>query len=136
MKYFTIKELCKSDTATRKRIVNVPTAEIECHLVDLVDNVLDPLREAWGGPITVNSGYRCPALNRAVGGSPTSHHVKGMAADLTVGSRADNKKLFDLVLKLNLPFTQIISEKTNAIGPLWVHISYDPSNLKRQIIKL
>lgn len=132
MKYFTIKELCASETARRKGIKNEPTPEIEKNLTALVDKVLDPLREAWGRPITVNSGYRCPELNRAVRGSFTSDHLKGFAADITVGSRAENKKLFQMVLDLGIPFKQLIDEHSYS----WVHISYDPKNLRHQILKL
>lgn len=132
MKHFTIKELCDSDTARRRNIKNDPTAEIEKNLTALVDNVLDPLREAWGKPITVNSGYRCPALNRAVRGSVTSDHIKGFAADITAGTRAENKKLFQMILDLGLPFKQLIDERNYS----WVHVSYDPNNLRHQILKL
>ena len=97
MKYFTIKELIKSTTATAKKIDNIPTKEVEDNLTKLVDKVLDPLREAYGKPIKVNSGYRCPKLNRAVGGSATSQHVLGQAADITGGSKSENKILFDLI---------------------------------------
>lgn len=72
MKYFTIDELCKSDTAKAKRIDNSPSDEIIHNLTSLVDKVLDPLRESYGKAIRVNSGYRCPALNKAVKGSKTS----------------------------------------------------------------
>ena len=132
MSYFTIKELCDSATARAKGIDNTPTADIEVNLRRLVENVLDPLREAWGRPITVNSGYRCPALNAAVGGSRTSHHLRGMAADITSGDRADNRRLFQLAMNLRLPFCQLIDEK----GFAWVHISYDPDNVKRQVLRL
>jgi uncharacterized protein YcbK (DUF882 family) len=71
-KYFTIKELTKSSVATKKKISNTPTKEIENKLEALIENVLDPLRELYGKPITVNSGYRCPALNKAVGGVSNS----------------------------------------------------------------
>ena len=98
----------------------------------LVDNVLDPLREAWGRPLTVSSGYRCPALNRAVGGSATSHHMDGMAADITTGNKVDNRRLFQLIINLKLPFTQLIDERDFS----WVHVSYDPANVKRQVLKL
>lgn len=101
-------------------------------MAGLVDNVLDPLREAWGHPLTVSSGYRCPALNRVVGGSATSHHMKGMAADITTGNKVDNRKLFQQIIDLNLPFTQLIDEKDFS----WVHVSYDPANVKRQVLKL
>lgn len=133
MKYFTIKELCASDTARRRGIENKPTPEIERNLTALVDNILDPLREVWGGPIIVNSGYRCDELNRAVGGVRSSQHRLGQAADLDVGSRADNMKLFNLIEELDLPFDQLCFEKGNtAVGPDWVHVSYSPRN-RREI---
>ena len=119
MKYFTIKELCKSSTATLKRIDNTPNSEIVNNLEQLVVNILDPLREAYGKPIKVNSGYRCEALNVAVGGSKTSQHRYGLAADITTGSRLENKKLFILAKQLNLPFDQLIDEKAYS----WIHIS-------------
>jgi uncharacterized protein YcbK (DUF882 family) len=77
MKYFTIKELCKSSTATSCGITNVPNKEIERNLEELVHFILDPLREAYGKSIKVNSGYRCPELNKIIGGSKTSQHMKG-----------------------------------------------------------
>lgn len=133
MKYFTIKELCASDTARRKGIENEPTPEIVRNLTALVDNILDPLREAWGKPIIVNSGYRCDALNKAVGGVPSSQHKYGQAVDLDVGSRAGNMKLFNLIEELDLPFDQLCFEKGNtAVGPDWVHVSYSPRN-RREI---
>lgn len=125
MKYFTINELCRSETASKHKIDNTPSAEIIANLTALVDNILDPLREVWGRPIIVTSGYRCEALNRILpGASPTSQHKQGQAADITAGSIEDNKKLFDLAIKLNLPFDQIIDE----YGYKWVHISYSPRN--------
>jgi len=72
MKYFTIKELTTSSTATRLKIDNTPTEEVVNNLESLVNNILDKIREAYGKPITVNSGYRCPKLNTAIGGSKTS----------------------------------------------------------------
>lgn len=131
MKYFTLKELTRSTTATAKGIDNTPTPEVEKNLTLLVENVLDPLREIYGKPITVNSGYRCPELNKAVGGSKTSDHVKGFAADITGGSKEENERLFYLI-KYNFNFKQLIDEKDFS----WVHVSYDPSNLKNQILKL
>lgn len=131
MKYFTLKELTRSTTATAKGIDNTPTPEVEKNLTLLVENVLDPLREIYGKPITVNSGYRCPELNKAVGGSKTSDHVKGFAADITGGSKEENESIFNII-KHNFHFKQLIDEK----GFSWVHVSYDPSNLKNQILKL
>lgn len=132
MKYFTIAELCASSTATAKSIDNTPTPGITQNLERLVANVLDPLREAWGKPIVVTSGYRCPELNKAVGGAKNSHHMQGMAADISTGNKVDNRRLFQKILDLGLPFTQLIDEK----GFSWIHVSYDTSNLKRQVLKL
>ena len=82
MIYFTITELCYSDTAKAKGIDNSPTTEVRANLVTLVNTLLDPLREAWKSPIRVTSGYRCGVLNRAVGGSSSSAHLYGCAADI------------------------------------------------------
>lgn len=131
MKYFTIDELCKSNTAKAKGIDNSPSDEIIHNLTSLVDKVLDPLRESYGKAIRVNSGYRCPALNKAVKGSKTSQHMKGLAADITVGSITKNKELFDLIIKLDLPFDQLIDEKKFS----WVHVSYS-SKPRKQILHL
>ena len=132
MRNFTIQELTASATAEAKKINNDPTPEAAENLKQLVNNVLDPLRDAYGKPILVNSGYRSPALNTAVKGSKTSQHVKGQAADITGGSKAENKKLFELAQELNLPYCQLIDEKNFS----WVHISYDKNNVKRQILHL
>lgn len=131
MKYFTIKELCKSSTAVQKKIDNSPNSEIINNLENLVKYVLDPLREQYGKPIHVNSGYRCDALNKAVGGSKTSQHRYGLAADITAGSKFENRRLFILAQKLNLPFDQLIDEK----GYSWIHISYSEKP-RKQILHL
>jgi len=132
MKYFTTAELVHSKTADRLGIDNRCKTEHVTNLTLLVNNVLDPLREAYGKPITVNSGFRCPALNRRIGGAATSDHLKGMAADITAGSPAENKRLFYLIQELKLPFKQLIDEKHFS----WVHVSYDKNDLKRQILAL
>lgn len=131
MKYFTIKELCKSSTAVQKGIDNTPNSEIVNNLEQLVDFILDPLREKYGKPIKINSGYRCDRLNKAVGGSATSQHRYGLAADITTGSRLENKLLFILVQQLNLPFDQLIDEKSYS----WIHISFS-KNPRKQILHL
>lgn len=132
MKYFTFAEFSRSDTAKRFEIDNTIPESAKGAIAQLVDKVLDPLRESWGRPLVITSGYRCPKLNSAVGGSKTSHHVKGMAADISTGNKADNKRLYNLVIALNLPFTQLINENDYS----WVHISYDPNNVKRQTLSL
>lgn len=131
MKYFTIEELTRSTTATAKGIDNTPTPEIKANLERLVEKVLDRLREIYGKPITVNSGYRCPELNKAVGGSKTSDHMKGFAADLTGGSKQENEKIFNII-RDNFAWTQLINERDFS----WVHVSYDINNLKNQILYL
>ncbi len=133
MKYFTLNELTASSTAKRKGIDNTPDATVRANLTALVANILDPLREAYGKPIVVSSGYRSPKLNRAVGGAAKSQHVTGQAADIHTLSDtpADNKKLFDLILKLKLPFDQLINEYNFN----WVHVSFSPRN-RRQVLKI
>ena len=131
MKYFTIKELCKSSTAIEKKINNTPNSDVVNNLEQLVDNILDPLREEYKNPINVNSGYRCDILNKAVGGSKTSQHCLGLAADITAGSKFENKKLFILAQQLNLPYDQLINEKNYS----WIHISYS-KNPRKQILHL
>lgn len=132
MKYFTLFELCNSTRAKKLGIDNTPGPIATSNLETLVGKLLDPLREAWGKPLIVTSGYRCPKLNNAVGGVKTSHHMRGMAADITTGNRVENRKLFQLIQDLGLPFTQLIDEKDFS----WVHVSLDPANVKRQVLKL
>ena len=134
MKYFTIPELCASATALREGIDNSPT-ESAYHLLHvLVDQLLDPIREAWGEPIVVSSGYRCPELNALVGGAQHSHHLLGCAADLIAGNRDDHRRLFRMIVQMQqqgkIRFTQLIWEGDGR----WIHISYVPSNLCCQVI--
>ena len=127
MKYFTIKELTRSTTAQLRGIDNTPSQQVIDNLRALVENVRDPLREAWGAPIHVNSGYRCAALNKAVGGVPTSQHILGEAADITVGTRAKNQRLYALLRQLDLPVDQAINEHDFR----WIHVSYGPRHRRR-----
>ena len=113
---FDWKEFTKSDTASRLHIVNeITTFEVRDNIKALVDNVLQPLRDAWGGPLFINSGYRCPELNKAVGGSATSMHQYGMAADVAC---TDPYALAKLVKKMRLDVDQII------LYPSFIHISH------------
>lgn len=132
MKYFTLEELIQSDTAKRKGINNTPNEIQKQNLILLIDNILDPLREAYGKPIKVNSGFRCEALNKAVGGVSTSDHLKGFASDITGGSKEENKKIFEIARDLNLPFRQLIDERNYS----WVHISYNKNDVKKQVLHL
>lgn len=138
MKYFSIKELCASDTATRLRIDNTPSSAVKHNLTKLVDAVLDPLREYYGKPITISSGYRCPALNAAVGGVSTSQHKTGQAVDIQIVNKdgsintAANKELYNIIVQRRLPFDQVILEKGTKDNPIWIHVSYDETRSRRQ----
>ena len=138
MRYFSIDELCHSDKAIALGIENKPNNEIKAHLVQLVEGLLDPLRDAWGHPIKVNSGYRCARLNRALkGSSPTSAHLVGYAADLVPmnGDITGFKKFCVKWLKENnIKFDQCICE-TNGQGAQWVHLGlYNLSMQQRKQI--
>lgn len=137
MKNFTFKELCRTDTG----IMNNPgSVEIIDNLLQLTENILEPLRAAYGHPIFVSSGYRNPKVNRAVGGANNSQHVLGQAADLRVITNgrvnyAENRRLFELIQTLKLPFDQLINEKPMKDGPSWVHVSFGPRN-RRQVLTI
>ena len=124
---FTIEEL----TRTSSKFVNVPSTVERVALKQLAINVLQPLRDAYGKPITVNSGYRSPLVNKSVGGVPTSQHIKGEAADITGGSKQENKILFEMI-KNTLDFDQLIDEKNYS----WIHVSYKTIGNRKQILKL
>ena len=135
MKYFTIEELSRSATAERLGIVNKGDARIVENLTVLTDCLLDPRRAVWGAPLRVTSGYRCPALNRAVGGVANSHHLRGMAADLVTvaNSQCENERLFDVLISSGLRWTQAIMERSRR-GVTWVHVAYDPADLRGEVL--
>ena len=135
MKYFTIQELTASATALREDIDNRPS-KCAYHLLHvLVDQLLDPIREAWGEPIVVSSGYRCKQLNTLIGGVKNSHHLLGCAADIIAGNRADHRKLFKIIQQMHqegrIKFSQLIWEGDGR----WIHISYVPGDLRCQVIE-
>lgn len=132
MKHFSLRELTASATAGRLGIDNTPGPEARQNLTRLVENVLDPLREAYGHPITVTSGYRCPELNRAVGGAATSQHLAGEAADITAGGREANRELYRLLRELDLPVDQAIDEREFS----WLHVSHSSKRCRRQYFSL
>ena len=119
MKYFTLSELLRSDTALKHNLWNGAPKEAEENLRSLVEQVLDPLREAYGRPVHVNSGYRCPRLNRLVGGSPNSQHMRGEAADISpvIGNEADLPELARILID-NGKFDQLI------VYPTFIHVSW------------
>lgn len=121
--YFALQEFTRTSTG----LYNNPGPEEIANLQALVDNVLHPARVAMGA-IRINSGYRSVTVNRMVGGSKTSHHLYGMAADLD--HWRDNEDLYNWIKK-NCKYTQLIWEGSDSKGkPKWVHVSYDPKDLK------
>ena len=138
-KYFELSEFIRSDTAERKRIDNTPTFEIVEHLDELVETVLDPLRAAYGQPIRISSGYRCPELNRAVKGAATSVHMVGYAADLQVGGSFAKFRDFTVewFRKTGIKFDQLLLESDTKTGAKWIHIGlYNNAGQQRGQIKV
>ena len=133
-KNFTLTEMTKSETALRHGLDNTPTPEAIANMKLLAEKVLQPVRDNFGKGVKVNSGYRAPHVNKAVGGSTTSDHCKGQAADIEIPG-VSNWALADWI-KNNLKFTQLILEfYTPGIPDSgWVHVSYDPNNLKCQCL--
>jgi len=133
-KNFSLHEMTKSETALRKNIPNIPTKNTLANLKTLAEKVLQPVRDHYGVGVKVNSGYRSPDVNTAVGGSRTSDHCKGMAADIEIAG-LPNAELAQYI-KDNLKYTQLILEfYTPGISDSgWVHVSYDENNLKGQTL--
>jgi len=135
-KNFSLPEMLRSQLAERQGITEQfsPPPKVVAALKALCEKVLQPLRDSLGKPVTVSSGYRCARLNALVGGSPTSDHVKGQAADLNFydNGREDNLKLAAEVMKLNLPFKQMILEGGTVDNPRWIHLSYDAGGKKNR----
>lgn len=132
-KHFTLDELIHSDTADRLGIDNSPTSDVVSNINDLVTNVLDKLRDEWGRPIIVTSGYRCKELNAAVGGARNSQHLKGQAADIV----SDDFEAFRGVARRwckDNEFDQCIFEHGG--GREWIHISFDRGRNRRQMLDL
>lgn len=123
-KHVSYKEGVRSNTATRRGIDNTPTDD-HLHFMEIIAHeIFEPLREWVGGPIKINSFYRSPDLNTAIGGSAMSQHCKGQAMDIddTFGYKT-NAEMFKWI-KENLNFDQMIWEFGNDGNPDWVHISY------------
>ena len=138
-KHFELSEFINSATAKKKGIDNTPSFEVVEHLDELVEKVLDPLRSAYGMAINVSSGYRCPALNKAVGGAETSVHQIGYAADLQVGGSFT--KFRDFVVewfrKTGTKFDQILMESDRKTGAKWIHVGlYNNQQQQRGQIKV
>ena len=136
--HLSLAEVIKSETAKRRGVSNMPT---EAHLANfklLAEKVFEPIRNHFGNPIHISSGYRSKALNEAIGGASSSQHCTGEAIDIDMDGSADgitNKMVFDYI-KENLQFDQLIWEFGTSSNPDWVHVSYESSGRQRnQILK-
>lgn len=125
-KYFSFIEMIHTTSTAQEN--NLPDWDDINRLLELCRWILDPVREMYGKPIVVNSGFRTPFLNRLVGGVISSQHMQGLAADLRCD---DPKKLFDLIAESDLPFDQVIYYQKKK----FVHVSYSPTYRHQIIIK-
>ena len=135
-KHISSKEGVYSRTATRLNIDNTPTDEHERNMVLVAEEIFEPLRTYVGGPIKINSFYRSPELNRAIGGSSKSQHCKGQAIDIddTFG-KMSNAEMYEFI-KENLDFDQMIWEFGSDKNPDWVHVSYvSPEKNRNRCLK-
>lgn len=126
-KNFTLQEL----TRTSHNVENIPNEDEIYNLTCLVQKVLQPIRDNFGS-VTINSGYRSPVLNRKIGGSTTSQHCKGQAADIKL---KDMRKVYDWIID-NLIFDQLIYEAGDDTSPAWIHISYKNSDNRKQTLRM
>jgi hypothetical protein len=141
----SLAEVTRSETAKRKGISNMPTPEHIENFKKLAENVFQPIRDHFGCPIHISSGYRSEALNKAIGGAgkmvngkyvPSSQHCTGEAIDIDMdGTSITNKQVFDYI-KDNLNFDQLIWEFGTDANPDWVHVSYESTGKQRkQVLK-
>ena len=133
--HFTLHELLASQTATMKGITEQfdPPQEILDNLKHLAVNLLEKLRVINGNkPLFLSSGYRCPRLNKAVGGVKNSQHLEGMAADVDFGSKKDNEAFFTKIKNSNIEFDQLLNEFNFS----WVHISLKKEGNRRQVLNI
>jgi zinc D-Ala-D-Ala carboxypeptidase len=128
--HFSLEEMTFSETAARHDIANIPDANSRKNLLELCENMLEPIRNLAGGPITVTSGYRSPVLNSLIAGAPDSQHKTGEAADINC-PLLNPQALFQRIRQSGLPFDQLIDE----FGT-WVHVSYrKPGRNRRQVLR-
>jgi hypothetical protein len=133
-KNLALAEVTRSETAKRKGISNMPTPEHLENFKKLAENIFQPIREHFGKPIHISSGYRSKALNTAVGGSLSSQHCTGEAIDIDMdGTEITNAQIFHFI-KDNLNFDQLIAEFPVNSNPAWVHVSYESTGKQRKQI--
>ena len=130
---FSYEEMIASTTASNRKIDNTPNREQLENLGVLCREILQPLREKYGRPITVTSGFRSSALNKVVGGVSTSQHLKGEAADIIC---ANNKELWNIAVRLVKEGKIIVGQLINEKNLSWIHISLPTKTKKNQILSL
>jgi len=135
-KNLTLGEVTKSQTAIKYGISNKPSGDHLSNLIQIANKVFQPLRDHFGKPIAVTSGYRSEALNDLIGGASGSQHGKGEALDLDadVFGGLENWEIFEFI-KNNLEFDQLIWEFGSDENPDWVHVSYKSENNRGEILK-
>lgn len=134
--HLSLAEVTRSETAKRKGVSNMPTEEHIKNFKLLAENVFEPIRNHFGKPIHISSGYRSAALNKAIGGAANSQHCTGEAIDIDMDGHAGgvtNKMVFDFI-KDNLNFDQLIWEFGTDTNPDWVHVSYESTGKQRKQI--
>jgi hypothetical protein len=130
----SLAEVTRSETAKRRGISNMPTPEHIENFKKLAANIFQPIREHFGKPIIISSGYRSAELNKAIGGSLSSQHSSGEAIDIDMdGTDITNKQIFDYI-KDNLTFDQMIAEFPKQGNPDWVHVSFAANRSQRKQI--
>lgn len=135
--HLDLSEVIRSESAKRNGISNMPTGEHIANFIILAEKIFEPVREHFGVPIHISSGYRSAALNKCVGGSATSQHCKGEAIDIDMDGTSNgvtNKMVYDYI-KDNLKFDQLIWEFGNDTNPDWVHVSYSEGKNRGQKLK-
>lgn len=131
---FTLQEMIRSNTADAKGIVNIPNESQINFIRELCINILQPVRDEFGVPIRISSGFRSPKLNVAIGGSTSSQHcaLRGAAADIQMDEM--NAEIFNYI-KNELIFDQLIWEFGNDENPDWVHVSFHKGNNRKEVLK-
>lgn len=134
-KNFTLQELTRSNVGLRLGIKNEPTTDGVHKLTMMVNSLVQPIRDKIG-PIRITSGYRSPAINAAIGGSPNSQHCRYEAIDCQYvrKSRMDNRKIYDALVDLDLDFDQCILEFGTPSNPAWIHLSWKVCDNRRQVL--
>lgn len=129
-KNFSYDELIASATAKRLGLDNTPNEQEKENLRRLAEEILQPIRDAWKSPIIVNSGFRSEAVNKAVGGVKNSQHRLGEAADIKIGGRDRNKKLFNFIYKLISQGKIKVGQLIDEYNYQWIHVSLPRNNGK------